>query len=94
MTRQSCIMLQGNIILTDSNYEILTLLRSHRDDDKGVAIMSRHPYPIRTIRPRASLVPESLTSALAAADDKATLKGQPSALLWSCTCLTRKLAAR
>ncbi|KAK9797102.1 hypothetical protein WJX73_010610 [Symbiochloris irregularis] len=65
---------QGNIILTDSKYEILTLLRSHRDDDKGVAIMSRHPYPIRTIRPRAALPPQALTSALASADEKATLK--------------------
>lgn len=75
-------MLQGNIILTDSKYEILTLLRSYRDDDKGVAIMSRHPYPIRTIRPRAMLASEALTTALVNADDKATLKGQPSSTAW------------
>jgi hypothetical protein len=25
---------QGNVVLTDSKYEVLTLLRSHRDDDK------------------------------------------------------------
>jgi hypothetical protein len=32
-----CVMgtwLQGNIVLTDDKYEVLTLLRSHRDDDK------------------------------------------------------------
>ncbi|KAJ0628832.1 hypothetical protein HanHA300_Chr00c0702g0805311 [Helianthus annuus] len=41
---------QGNIILTDSEYMVLTLLRSHRDDDKGFAIMARHPYPIENCR--------------------------------------------
>ncbi|XP_018856628.2 nuclear export mediator factor NEMF isoform X2 [Juglans regia] len=29
---------------------VLTLLRSHRDDDKGVAIMSRHRYPTEICR--------------------------------------------
>lgn len=41
---------QGNIILTDPYYTVLTLLRSHRDDDKGFAIMSRHRYPVETCR--------------------------------------------
>ncbi|OMO53434.1 Zinc finger, CCHC-type [Corchorus capsularis] len=41
---------QGNIILTDSEFTVMTLLRSHRDDDKGVAIMSRHRYPIEICR--------------------------------------------
>ncbi|PRQ39528.1 putative transcription factor interactor and regulator CCHC(Zn) family [Rosa chinensis] len=41
---------QGNIILADSEYMVMTLLRSHRDDDKGVAIMSRHHYPIEICR--------------------------------------------
>ncbi|ESQ43661.1 hypothetical protein EUTSA_v10012510mg [Eutrema salsugineum] len=41
---------QGNIILTDSEYMIMTLLRSHRDDNKGFAIMSRHRYPIEICR--------------------------------------------
>ncbi|KAH7678565.1 Zinc finger CCHC-type protein [Dioscorea alata] len=41
---------QGNILLTDSEYTVLTLLRSHRDDDKGLAIMSRHRYPIEACR--------------------------------------------
>lgn len=41
---------QGNIILADSEYMVMTLLRSHRDDDKGVAIMSRHRYPIEICR--------------------------------------------
>lgn len=41
---------QGNILLTDSEFTVLTLLRSHRDDDKGLAIMSRHRYPIEASR--------------------------------------------
>ncbi|KAL6190803.1 hypothetical protein ACLB2K_037197 [Fragaria x ananassa] len=41
---------QGNIVLADSEYMVMTLLRSHRDDDKGVAIMSRHRYPIEICR--------------------------------------------
>lgn len=41
---------QGNILLTDSEFIVLTLLRSHRDDDKGLAIMSRHRYPVEACR--------------------------------------------
>ncbi|XP_074347240.1 uncharacterized protein LOC141686080 [Apium graveolens] len=40
----------GNIVLTDSDFMVLTLLRSHRDDDKGLAIMSRHQYPLDICR--------------------------------------------
>ena len=46
----------GNVILADSkSYEVLTLLRSHRDDSKGVATMARHIYPIHTVRLRKPL---------------------------------------
>ncbi|KAJ8573970.1 hypothetical protein K7X08_010481 [Anisodus acutangulus] len=41
---------QGNILLTDSDFMVMTLLRSHRDDDKGLAIMSRHRYPVEICR--------------------------------------------
>lgn len=67
--------LQGNLILADSNYEVLTLLRSHRDDAKGFAIMARHPYPIHTIRLRQPLSQGQLSSALDSADEKQTLRG-------------------
>lgn len=67
--------LQGNLILADHNYEVLTLLRSHRDDAKGFAIMARHPYPIHTIRLRQPLSAAQLTSALEVADEKQTLRG-------------------
>ncbi|KAK9857575.1 hypothetical protein WJX84_011908 [Apatococcus fuscideae] len=66
---------QGNVVLTDSKYEVLTLLRSHRDDDKGMALMPRHPYPIHTIRLRTPLDAAQLSAALSAADAKATVKG-------------------
>ncbi|GAB4824054.1 hypothetical protein N2152v2_011100 [Parachlorella kessleri] len=72
---------QGNVVLTDSKYEVLTLLRSHRDDAKGFAIMARHPYPIHTIRLRQALAPDSLEAALAGAPQGATLKGLLSELL-------------
>ncbi|BDA50353.1 probable nuclear export mediator factor Nemf [Coccomyxa sp. Obi] len=66
---------QGNVILTDANYVILTLLRSHRDDDKGLAIMARHAYPVHAIRLRTALEPAQLDTALETADDKQTLRG-------------------
>ena len=68
-------LVQGNLILADSNYEVLTLLRSHRDDAKGFAIMARHPYPIHTIRLRQALSQEQLSAALDSADEKQTLRG-------------------
>ncbi|XP_051129240.1 uncharacterized protein LOC127250124 [Andrographis paniculata] len=58
---------QGNILLTDSEFTVLTLLRSHRDDNKGLAIMSRHRYPVeqsrafeRTTREKMLTILESL----------------------------------
>ncbi|KAL0046515.1 hypothetical protein WJX82_002614 [Trebouxia sp. C0006] len=66
---------QGNLILADSNYEVLTLLRSHRDDAKGFAIMARHPYPIHTIRLRQAISQDQLEAALDSADEKQTLRG-------------------
>ena len=46
---------------------MLTLLRSHRDDDKGLAVMARHPYPMQHVRLRAPLRPEAVRAALDAA---------------------------
>ena len=67
--------MQGNVILTDAEYNILTLLRSHRDEDQGYAIQANRPYPIRTVRPFTPTTPEALSSALQACDAKQTLKG-------------------
>lgn len=75
LTPTCCCFLQGNLILADSNYEVLTLLRSHRDDAKNFAIMARHPYPIHTIRLRQALAQEQLSSTLESADEKQTLRG-------------------
>ena len=75
-TEQLCCALQGNVILTDANYEILTLLRSHRDDNKGISFMARHPYPIHSIRLRTPLDMRQLQNALDSADDKQTLRGR------------------
>jgi hypothetical protein len=59
--------LQGNVILTDHSYQVLTLLRSHRDDAKGLSIMAKHPYPMHAIRLRHPLPLAALQEALAAA---------------------------
>lgn len=69
--------LQGNVILTDGRYEVLTLLRSHRDDDRGLATMPRHPYPLHSIRLAAPVTAGGWAGALAAAtDEKATFRSE------------------
>ncbi|GFP81228.1 nuclear export mediator factor nemf [Phtheirospermum japonicum] len=55
---------QGNIILTDSEFTVLTLLRSHRDDNKGIAIMSRHRYPVEQSRTFERTTKEKMSEAL------------------------------
>ncbi|KAI9122760.1 hypothetical protein K1719_005649 [Acacia pycnantha] len=60
---------QGNILLTDSNFTVLTLLRSHRDDDKGVAIMSRHRYPTEICRIFERTTATKLQTALMSSKD-------------------------
>ena len=74
------LFLQGNVILTDSKYEIMTLLRSHRDDAKGLAIMARHPYPLQTVRLRVPVTPQLLTDAVAAAGSTSLVRGELSVL--------------
>ncbi|KAL5541466.1 hypothetical protein UlMin_009176 [Ulmus minor] len=59
---------QGNIILADSEFTVLTLLRSHRDDDKGVAIMSRHRYPTEICRVFERTTAAKLQNALTSFD--------------------------
>ncbi|GFR49968.1 hypothetical protein Agub_g12107, partial [Astrephomene gubernaculifera] len=58
---------QGNIVLTDSRYEVLTLLRSHRDDARGLVVMARHPYPMAAVRLAARVTQGQLQQAAAAA---------------------------
>ena len=67
---------QGNIILTDNKYEVLTLLRSHRDDEKGFAIMARHPYPMHAVRLRTSVHADDLLAAFTGAPEGGTIKSE------------------
>ncbi|KAK4775824.1 hypothetical protein SAY87_023785 [Trapa incisa] len=60
---------QGNIILTDSEFMVMTLLRSHRDDDKGFAIMSRHRYPTEFCRIFERTTSEKLHGAFSSCKD-------------------------
>ncbi|KAH6833059.1 zinc knuckle family protein [Perilla frutescens var. hirtella] len=55
---------QGNILLTDTEFTVLTLLRSHRDDNKGLAIMSRHRYPVEQSRAFERTTREKMCAAL------------------------------
>ncbi|KAG6543609.1 hypothetical protein Mapa_014972 [Marchantia paleacea] len=41
---------QGNLLLTDSHHNVITLLRTHRDDEKGLLMMAHHQYPINSCR--------------------------------------------
>ncbi|KAK9136631.1 hypothetical protein Sjap_007225 [Stephania japonica] len=59
---------QGNILLTDSELTVMTLLRSHRDDDKGLAIMSRHRYPVEACRQFVRTTNTKLQEALVSLD--------------------------
>lgn len=61
---------QGNIILVDSEFMVMTLLRSHRDDDKGVAIMSRHRYPTEICRVFERTTPQKLLAALKPSEEQ------------------------
>ena len=67
--------MQGNLILTDGEYNILTLLRSHFSEAGGFAIQANRPYPIRTVRPFTATTQAALEAALAACEAKQTLKG-------------------
>ena len=55
---------QGNVVLTDKDYRILTLLRPHRDDDKGVVLLGNHPYPRERFRAFRRLAREEMDEAL------------------------------
>ena len=70
----------GNVILVDNTYRILTLLRSHRDDAKGMATMAQHVYPIQTIRLRTPTPVETVHEAVSGAVD-GTLKDLMSKIL-------------
>lgn len=74
MCRAACCT-QGNVVLTDNKYEVLTLLRSHRDDEKGFAVMARHPYPMHAVRVPEPLSRAQLEEGLAAAGPTGALKG-------------------
>jgi predicted ribosome quality control (RQC) complex YloA/Tae2 family protein len=64
----------GNIILTDAAYRVLTLLRVHKDDERGTAVAAGLPYPVQLIRLYDSVSREQLATALAEASDKVVLK--------------------
>jgi hypothetical protein len=48
----------GNIILTDHAHSVLTLLRSYKDENKGVCIMPNHLYQAQAGQPLATSPPD------------------------------------
>ena len=61
---------QGNIIMCDKDWRILTLLRPHRDDARGLVLLGNHPYPKDRFRRHARVDATSLINALEGRDDK------------------------
>lgn len=55
---------QGNVLVTDANYTVVALLRTHRDDEKGVKILVNHPYPLERFRGWRQYEREDVVSAL------------------------------
>ncbi|KAL2651385.1 hypothetical protein R1flu_019513 [Riccia fluitans] len=55
---------QGNIVLADYQYNIIVLLRTHRDEEKGLTIMAHHQYPISSCRMFERTTTEKLTTLL------------------------------
>jgi predicted ribosome quality control (RQC) complex YloA/Tae2 family protein len=54
----------GNLVLCDGAYTALTLLRSHRDDARGFALMARRAYPMHAVRLRRAVPEEEVRRAL------------------------------
>lgn len=65
---------QGNVILTDHEYRVLTLLRVYKDEEHGTAVSPGLLYPVQNIRLYQTLTKEHLQEALGAATDKVALK--------------------
>lgn len=53
-----CVFVQGNLVLTDSDYTILNILRARTDDSKDVKFAVRETYPIHTTKQFESLTEE------------------------------------
>jgi predicted ribosome quality control (RQC) complex YloA/Tae2 family protein len=57
----------GNLVLTDSAYKVLTLLRSHKDDVHGATVQANRAYPLgAVVRARRALTAGGAVAALVA----------------------------
>jgi predicted ribosome quality control (RQC) complex YloA/Tae2 family protein len=91
---------QGNVILTDSAYRVLTLLRVYKDNENATAVSPGLLYPVQNIRLYHTLTMQQLQEALLAASDKVALKRMShvldrtckSCLLWQRIQLLRSLS--
>ena len=67
---------QGNIILCDKDWRILTLLRPHRDDARGLVLLGNHPYPKDRFRQHTRVDAPALLNALEGRDDREVVKAR------------------
>lgn len=63
----------GNIILTDSNFQIQTLLRTHKYEE-DVVVATKQIYPLQVARQFSTITLEQLNAALNAANPDDVLK--------------------
>jgi len=65
---------KGNVLLTDHEYNIITLLRTYKYKDTGVLIATREKYPVDSAQQFERLSKEQLRELLEGADKSASLK--------------------
>jgi hypothetical protein len=70
-------------VLTDHNYDIMNLLRTHRYDEQTLVAV-RQRYPLQLARQHTRVTPEVIAAVLKAADPKDTLRSSLGAKLGEC----------
>ena len=68
---------QGNIVLCDREWRILTLLRPHRDDARSLVLLGNHPYPRERFRSHVRVDAAQLCAALEGRDEADPLGPKP-----------------
>lgn len=68
--------LQGNVILTDNQFRILSALRTHRNDRKGVNISPRNFYPMWLCKTYERIPKERIVDALTSQPPGANEEGK------------------
>jgi len=65
---------QGNIVLTDHRYEVLTLLRTHKDSEIDYSLKARQLYPVQHIRMSKAVAESEVVECLFRTNERRSLK--------------------